>query len=194
MAQELTTELEAVNDMLGTTGESPISTLEVSGFVDAERAKSILNSTSREVQEEGWHFNTDEGFTLTPTVDNFINLPGNVLQVDTTKEYNHIDVVQRGTRLYNKGDQNYLFTTPIKVDIVWFLPFNELPEAARIYIKVRAARIFQDQTLDAESTHVYTEKDETTARAKLDSAELRNADLNLITGSHSAYRVVNRRI
>jgi hypothetical protein len=54
-----TTELEAVNTMLNTIGEAPVNTLVNMTSVDASSALSILNSVNREVQSQGWFFNTE---------------------------------------------------------------------------------------------------------------------------------------
>lgn len=51
-----TTELEAVNALLGAVGETPVNTLEDLGFTDAAIALSVLRSKSRETQSKGWYF------------------------------------------------------------------------------------------------------------------------------------------
>lgn len=45
-----TTELEAINTMLSTIGEAPISTVEDSGVIDAVMARQILRTVDREVR------------------------------------------------------------------------------------------------------------------------------------------------
>jgi hypothetical protein len=47
-----TTELEAVNTILSTIGESPVSSLGDQMTVDAVLAQNILHEVSREVQTE----------------------------------------------------------------------------------------------------------------------------------------------
>ena len=56
--QTRTTELEAINTILSTIGESPLNTLSGSLPVDGTMAKNVLNEINREVQSMGWHFNT----------------------------------------------------------------------------------------------------------------------------------------
>lgn len=67
-----TTEVEAVNVMLGAIGEAPLeaaadlSTL-VSTDVNVEMAVGILRETLRDVLVAGWRFNTLTGYELSPT-------------------------------------------------------------------------------------------------------------------------------
>ena len=78
----LTTQLEAVNTMLGHIGEAPVNSISNTAElpVSAANAVTILDEISREVQSEGWHFNTEIDKELTP-VNNAITLDQNV-QVD----------------------------------------------------------------------------------------------------------------
>ena len=50
------TKLEAVNLMLDSIGESPVSSLS-SGLADAETAERIFNQVDKDVQAVGWHVN-----------------------------------------------------------------------------------------------------------------------------------------
>lgn len=54
------TELEAVNQILATVGESPINSLENSGVSVAALAQTFLHDVSREVQSMGLHCNSEE--------------------------------------------------------------------------------------------------------------------------------------
>ena len=60
-----TTELEAVNTILSTIGEAPLSTLTGSLPVDGTTAKNVLNEINREVQSAGWQFNSHYKVDLT---------------------------------------------------------------------------------------------------------------------------------
>lgn len=187
-----TTELEAVNILLGTIGEAPISTLEVSGLVDVAVAKQLLNEVSREVQAKGWDFNQETDYPLPLDTDGFIQVPANALRVDTTQEFKEYPVVVRGRRLYNKKTHSFVFTKPLKVEIIFFLAFDELPEAARYFITIRAARKFQDRNLPNDSAHVYTDQDEADAWVTLREAEGDTGDYNMLTSSYSVASILER--
>lgn len=188
-----TTELEAVNLMLDVIGESPISTLENSAVVDAVKAKAVLSEVSRAVQTKGWHFNTEKGFELVPTVfEKEIIVPANCLRIDTVYPDGGIDAVHRGTRLYDRRRHTYQFDKSVKADMVVNLQFEELPEAARRYIAIRAARVFQSRMVGSESLYQFTAEDERDARADLKKAEGITGDYNILTDSWAVRRVIDR--
>jgi hypothetical protein len=145
------------------------------------------------VQDTGWHFNTEIDWPLAPTVpDKNIPLPANCLRVDTMPRSRQFDVVQRGSRLYDRGNRTYAFEDTIYVKMVLLLPFAEMPQAARSYITIRAARIFQARSVGSQLLAAFTEADENTARAALRRADSVNADHNILTGNWSVARVLSR--
>lgn len=187
-----TSELDAVNIMLATIGEAPINDLSTSGLGDVAAAKAVLHSTSRSVQASGWHFNTEIDYELSPSVDGFLLLPLNQLRVDTVGDSRDIDVAVRGERLYNRKDHTYVFTEAVKVELIVFLPFTDLPEAARNYITVKAARKFQSNVLGSELIEAFTQDDEMDALVLLKDAEGDTADYNMLTDSHSVASTLER--
>lgn len=187
-----TTELEAINTMLSTIGESPVNTVEDNGNVDAVLARQILRSTSREVQARGWHFNTEKDYSVLPDFSKYLTLPQTVLRVDTVNADQDIDVVVRGTRLYDRKKHTYLFDKPVKVDMVVLLPFEEIPEAARYYITVRAARIFQQRVVGSDTLSSFNSQDEMRAKVLLEDYEAETADYNMLSDNYSVARVLDR--
>lgn len=189
-----TTELEAVNTILSVIGEAPISSLASGAAVaDAVTARAVLSEVSRAVQSRGWHFNTDKELSLSPAAfTNEITLPSNCLRVDTVTEDFDVDVTQRGSRLYNRKTHTYEFTKSLKVDMVVLLPFEELPETARHYITVRAARVFQARTVGSDALYEFTALDEKDAFVALKRAEGITGDYNILTGNSTVYRTLNR--
>lgn len=189
---QLTTELEAVNTMLDCIGEAPVSTLAVSGLVDVAKAKATLAEISRTVQERGWHFNSEEDYPLVRQSDGTITLPPNVLRIDTTSKFAEYDVAQRGSRLYWRNEHTFVFDKDIEVDIVFYLPWTQLPQAARHYITVAAARIFQGRQLGSETKHKFSEQEEMAAISALKASNINNADYNMLSGSWSVARILAR--
>lgn len=187
-----TTELEAVNTMLRTIGEAPINSLELTPTVDAVTARNVLHEISRETQAYGYHFNTEHEFPLARNANKEIVLPINTMSVDLDVNlYPYLDVVQRGSRLYDKVRHTYKFDSDLKASIVFFLAFEELPEPARRYITIRSARVFQDAVVTDSSQHSYTSQDEARALVLLKSMEAENADYNLLN-EYSVARVLGR--
>ncbi len=101
----LTTKLNAVNTMISVIGEAPVNTLGGTAVpVTVVQAENTLDETSRAVQSEGWHFNTEHEYVLTPDASTSkITLPSNTLtcRLRPTNLYNN-DPVQRGLTLYDR--------------------------------------------------------------------------------------------
>ena len=178
-----TTELEAVNVMLAAIGESPINSLTGTLPVDARLGQSTLKEINKEIQSEGWHFNTEIDVTLPIDGSKNINLATNVLRADPN-HYDHpdIDAVQIGLKLYNRKKQTFEFDDELKCTVVYFREFTEIPETARRYIMVKAARVFVDRRVGEDGLRTFTQQDEIKARAILMETDLSNADHNMLTG------------
>jgi hypothetical protein len=187
-----TTTLEAVNIMLSSIGEAPVNSL-ASGLVDAEMAETILNATSREIQSRGWKFNTEKKFRITPNTDGEILLPTNTLKADINQSSRELDLVQRGGKMYNLISHSYNVGTTVELDLVVFLDFELLPEAARHYITIKAARVFQDRTVGSESLHGFQERDEVSAMIEMKDAEGDTGDYTIFD-NYAVARVLDRTI
>ena len=188
-----TTELEAINTMLSTIGESPVNAVEDTGNVDVVIARQILQTVSREVQARGWHFNTEKNYTITPDSAGYLVLPNTVLKVDTVYPDSSKDVVVRGSRLYDREKHTYVFTDAVKVDMTILLTFDELPEVARNYVTIRASRIFQERVVGSDTLHAFNSQDEARAMVSLMEYEADTADLNILSGNYSVYRIIGDR-
>ena len=191
--QTRTTELEAVNTILSTIGEAPINSLTGSLPVDATVAKNVLSEITREVQSQGWHFNTHYKATLSKNTDNKIPVPANAVRVelDVNKfSKSSYDIIQRDGFLYNLATNSDIFTTDFdEVIIVYLLPFDEIPEQAKRYITIRSARIFHDRTLGANTLHKFSAEDEKTALSILKQAESSTGDYTIFDTPLQAYTI-----
>lgn len=185
-----TSELEAVNALLSTIGESPVDTLMGVLPTDAGTALANIRRFSRQLQKTGWSFNSEGSFPLAPDVNGEIILPANTLKVDPTDPA--LPYVQRGGRLYDPVAHSFAIGRTVLVDIVLGLPFDQLPETARNFVTVAAARRFQDQFLGDTSLHSYTVKDEQAAWAEFLSDEADSEDLNVLSAGLPA-RILRRR-
>ena len=188
------TELDAVNIMLSTIGESPVSSLSASeSTVDVSLSRQILREVTIQVQETGWHFNSEVNWPMTPTADTGeIQIPANCVQMDSSGADAMLDVAVRGTRLYNRTARTFTFTKAITVDMILLLDFTDIPQAARHYITIRAARVFQQRMVGSDTLGAFTEKDELRARAALKKLDANTADYNILTGSWSVARILTR--
>ena len=192
--QTRTTELEAVNTILSTIGEAPLNTLSGSLPVDGTVAKNVLSEVAREVQSQGWHFNTHINVTLARNTDNKIPLATNVVRVEIDpRKYSkgNYNIVQRDAFLYNLAKNEETFDTNFdNATVVYLLPFNEIPEQAKRYITIRSARIFHDRTLGANTLHKFSLEDETKALSILKQAESLTGDYTIFDTPEQAYTIV----
>ena len=189
-----TTELEAVNTILSTIGEAPLSTLTGSLPVDGTTAKNILNEISREVQSAGWHFNTQYKVDLTRDANNKIPVGTDVVRVQLNDKYDKssYDVVQRGTYLFNLAKNSETFDQDFTENtLIYLLDFEKLPEQARRYITIRSARVFHDRTLGANTLHKFSSEDEARSLSVMKQAEMATGD-NTIFDSYLQSYIVNR--
>jgi hypothetical protein len=174
------TELDAVNSMLATIAESPVSTLETGSHEDAIIARQVLKQVSGEVQDEGWYFNTEYGYTLPPDSEGYIRPPEGVLSIDVepmSRGYVY-DILVRGDRLYNNTLHTYTFDSPLYVTVKWALSWEYLPETAKRYIIARASRVFQAKAMGSETLNRFTLADEARTRAALLREDVNNVDGN----------------
>lgn len=188
-----TTKLEAINELLDAIGETPVNTITDTGLVEADLAISRLDRISRSVQKRGWHWNTFYDYTLEVDTDGFITLPASTLEVDSSGQSQHLDVINRGGRLYNKETNTFVFTDPVVATIVLYLDFEDLPENARCYITQKAARKFQQRVFGSSELAAFDREDEQQAWFDLLDAESDTQDFNMLTGSASVLRVINRK-
>lgn len=192
-----TTELEAVNALLEHLGESPVSSLEDLAQ-DAASAHNTLRRVSREVQARGWHWNRTIQKLVRNSNQEFL-IPRNAIRVDTIGPSWSVDVVIRGRKLFDK--RPYKNTTrfeepELHVEVLSLLDYEDLPEAVRQYVYIRAARQFQEFNLGSTSVSQFSQDDESFALAVLIDEELETGDYNLNTTNQiSLSRIpVGRRI
>ena len=196
--QTRTTELEAVNTILSTIGEAPLSTLTGSLPVDGTMAKSVLNEINREVQSMGWHFNTQPKVTLSKDAGNStIPLATNILRVELNP-YIHsktdYDIVQRNNILFNLVTNTSTFTEDLKdVKVVYLLDFADIPEQAKRYITIRSARVFHDRTLGANTLHKFSVEDEKKSLVILRQAEASTGDYSVFDSPDQIYTVSRKK-
>lgn len=191
----VTDELEAVNTMLRAIGEAPISDLDEPQLLSAVNAKNTLRRVSREMQTTGWVFNTEFAVTMSVDGDSKIPVGNNVLMIDSFGQDCHKQVTRRGGFLYDLENHTFIFGGSVNAEVVYFLSFTDLPEAARNFITVKAAREFQASDIGVDVAKFgFNEEDEVRARALLRRFEGKTGDTNILTGSHSVNRIIDRRL
>lgn len=139
------TELQAVNEILASVGQAPVTTLDQTN-PDVAIAYGTLLQVSREVQSEGWTFNTEYDYPIQPDVNDEILIPNNMLSIDFTREYGDTDVIRRNGKLYDKIAHSYEFTEDeYTVDVIWYFDWADLPPVIKDYIVARSASIVSNR-------------------------------------------------
>jgi len=144
------TELSSVNSILMAIGQAPINRIchKQNGekvYINPEVAfvHSLLMEVNADVQNEGWVFNREDHYPLTPEADGHIYVPENILRMDVYENnvYRTTDLVKRNGKLYDKLNHTFDFD-PLKsiyFDIVWKWEYEELPSVFKRYITLRAS-------------------------------------------------------
>jgi len=185
-----TTLLEATNELLGTIGESAISTLEGNLPRDAERAIKYIHAASRAVQHRGWSFNTDENSPLSRDSGNQIPVPLDALDISFEEG---AGLTVRSGKVYNRTSNSFTFDADVTANIVRFLPFDDLPESAKQAVFIRAGLQFQAQTLVEDVLFRFTEAQLNEAMARLENDHVSDTAPNAITDSPDIQQIMRSR-
>ena len=191
MQMSLMTELDAVNLMLSVIGEAPVNSLNSTGLSDVAMALNVLKEVALEVQDDGWSWNQEDDIYLPLSTEGFIYKPINALRLEAMKDEDRKFTI-RGDRLYSRDDHSYVFTAPMHVQVTYFLDYSELPQAARFYIAIRAARKFQKRSTSSSTLEKFNEMDEYDALANCQDQDTSAGDYNMLTGSWDVMRILVR--
>ena len=162
-----TTELPAINQILTSCGQAPVTTLDQTN-PEVAIAYDTLLQVSREVQSEGWTFNKEYHYEFTKDNNNEIPIPNNIIQIKLTENAQNTtyDAVRRSGKLYDR--QNHTFEweySPIECDVIWEFDFIDLPEPIRNYITARAAKIVSGRIVGDDDQYARLEREEGQSRA-----------------------------
>ena len=184
----VSTELDAVNSILMSVGETPVNTLTVQS-PEVAIAQKTLRQVCREIQAEGWSYNTENQYPIDLDTNNQCIIPNNVLQLDLNifehgKDY---DVVRRSDngvmKVYDKKNHTFTFENCSKLyfDIIWMLDFEALPQTFKDYITTRASRIASNRMVNSQPSAKLLEADEAAARAAAVQYEMQQSDHNIFS-------------
>ena len=186
------TELEAVNTILATIGEAPVTSLAgtVNAITDAALAERTLDEVRADVCAEGWSWNTQKDVEINANAQDVYVVPADTLSVQfSPNQYPDSRYALRGLRIYDRIRHRFDFgavnnsETLYAAQIIQKLDWTDLPHAAQQYTMVRAARIFSDRYVASSVVFTYTVADEDQARVLLMRAEESTLDNNLLWGN-----------
>jgi hypothetical protein len=148
----LDNELSAVNTILNAIGQSPVSSFD-SNNPELSLIHNILIEVSKDVQNEGWTYNTERHIKVSPNSNNNIvvsevatslGVP-TLSRIDvhdglTDRTINTVIRDNGGTlMLYDKLNHTFTFNSDQLIDVVFLVKFEHLPSVFQRYITLRAA-------------------------------------------------------
>lgn len=212
-----TTELEAINVMLGAIGEAKLpANTDLSAVTDAsvEQAVEILRESTREVLTAGWRFNSLTGFELKPvgtqpwadsegvtTTLNVFQVPAEVLAWSQTPcaQMSGLDIIERKNQDYGAltlfdrvRNRPGATATRLYIEAIFAADFADMPECARRYATVAAARRLAQRVGGGETEARFTQQDEMQAYRTLKREQGLSKNLNLFNTA-DAREVMGRR-
>ena len=189
-----TTKLAAVNRILTNIGQAPTTSL-LDGNPLVEMAEVVLSEVNVAVQSEGWIFNTEYSYPFTPDGTGCIAIPDNVLALDSNGRTNSFLVI-RSDKLYDKASHSYYFEGIQKLDVTWLFDFEELPEAAKEYITIRAGNVFAGRSVGSSEAVAFGQREEVMSRATLMEYDTQQGDYSIFNTNdgytqYNSYNPIN---
>ena len=195
-----TTKLQAVNTLLSIIGEAPVNSLVPPLTGDTSLADSVLDEISKEIQGEGWSWNTMLYDKIPLDTNGHSTLPGNTLAVRFNPvSYPSQRFVLRGIKLFDRVKNSYDLRGSLGValtgttqsdlvaEIIEELAWDDIPETGKRYVMIRAGRIFSNRAITSTSIEAYTQEDEENARQILKRTEDMAQNNNFISGPDDLY-------
>ena len=138
----LDTELSAVNSILGSIGQSPISQLDFTN-PEVSFVYNLLKESNQDVQSEGWIFNKEYHIKNTSkTTDNKFIIPSDVMRIDMSDAWDRTRVFIRRKvtdglwKIYDRVNHTFEFPDDdfIYFNYVRLLNVEDIPAPLQTYI------------------------------------------------------------
>ena len=162
-----TKELPAINQILSSCGQAPVTTLDQTN-PEVAIAYDTLLQVNREVQAAGWTFNKEYHYEFTPDTKDEILIPNNILQLKLTENSGNLDKdgIRRNGKLYDRHNHTYEWTDEtVECDIVWEFDWVDLPQPVQDYITARAATIVSQRIVGDSTQYQMLQQQEALTRA-----------------------------
>ena len=198
-----TEQLAAVNELLQSIGQAPVTTLDTSN-PDVSIAWNTLVSTSRDVQAEGWTFNREYNIRVTRSAAtatlNYILIPDNELQVDlinNTENKGHGGVIRAATIsgtlqrfLYDREKHSNTWDYNPYVDKIFYFDWEAVPVPIQAFIIARAAAICSSRITGDSTQFQMLKQREDYCRTQALEYETSQGDYNYMgmDSDYSSYR------
>ena len=162
-----TKELPAINQILSSCGQAPVTTLDTTN-PDVAIAYDTLLQVTREVQSEGWTFNKEYHVEFKPDDDDFILIPNNILQIKLTNNSSNTDHdgVRRDGKLYDRFNHTYKWTdNVVECDVICEFDWVALPQPIQDFIVARTATFVSQRIVGDQAQYQMLQQQEAYSRA-----------------------------
>ena len=194
------TELGAVNQMLISIGEAPVTSLS-STLGDVAIAYTTLLNVSREIQAQGWQVNTNYNVVMTPDSgnDDEIRVDDDVLSITTDDLFRNPASAVHGSKeltasiRLKTGETYYALWDVVNNTFAWsnvdqinvteirYYPFDNLTPLLQVYIFTEAAHRFQTGQIGSTVYYKYTKEMVENAMVAAEAEAAANERNNLLT-------------
>jgi hypothetical protein len=138
-----TVTLDAVNEMLETIGEPPVTALDSAGTSDEAQAEAMLVRWRKRILRKGWFSNTliDKEYTADGSNEYTMT---SVLHFKHTSNSSGLQLALRTGKLYDMKEDRSTFpnNATIKLHTIMDVGLTLLPDGLRLYIITAAAQDF----------------------------------------------------
>ena len=183
------TELSAVNSILGAIGQSPVTVIDHNN-PETSFIYNILTEVNKDVQNEGWHFNTEYHVKESPDPSTKkITLPANTLRYSLNNGVadKTVDLVVRNGKLFDLVHHTDEFAGDLYLDVVTLYPFTDLPNVFQRYITYRSAVRAAAQLVSNPSLVQLLSQDEAKSRAACVEYECDHGNPSFFGTPHDSY-------
>ena len=178
------TELSAVNSILGSIGQSPVTNTTGDALLNPEIqfVVNLLNEVNKDVQSTGWVFNSEYRVKKSPDGNGNYVVPANAILYDISDGQidRETNVVRRDGKLYDTIHQTNVFTQDFYFDIITLYAFTDVPPAIQRYIIARASMRAATQLVSNGDLVKLLQVEEQQARANALEYETEQGDHNFM--------------
>ena len=178
------TELSAVNSILGSIGQSPVTNITGDALLNPEIqfVVNLLNEVNKDVQSTGWTFNSEYRVKKSPDDNKHYVVPANAILYDISDGQidRETNVVRRDGKLYDTIHQTNEFTQDFYFDIITLYAFTDVPPAIQRYIIARASMRAATQLVSNGDLVKLLQVEEQQARANALEYETEQGDHNFM--------------
>lgn len=134
-----TTRIDAINQALTYIGVNTVASLDDPVRQDVIATEQTLDEVLKHVATQSNFHNVYEEVTLTPDSEGFIYVSDDIYNVELVDDA-ATQVIIKGDRVYNITDKTFVFNSPTKFEVQYYLDFDDLPEVVKIYVVMSTAR------------------------------------------------------